>query len=147
MIRFRNGVILVVLSAVIFVLNPVRTPAQPKKLVDPPATDPATMKVAKGFKVELIYSVPKETQGSWVNMTPDPKGRLIVSDQNGSLYRVTLRGAETPIVEPIPIAIGEAQGLLFVEALRDDGLEVADAAVHACGNLCQELGCQSVGAG
>ncbi len=30
----------------------------------------------------------RETQGSWVNMTVDPKGRLIVSDQYGKLYRV-----------------------------------------------------------
>ena len=44
----------------------------------------------KGFRVELIYSVPRQTQGSWVNMTVDPKGRLIVSDQYGKLYRVTL---------------------------------------------------------
>src|SRR5262249_1591497 len=89
MIRFRNGAIILALSAVLFALNPVLTPAQPKKLVDPPATDPATMKVAKGFKVELLYSVPKETQGSWVNMCVDDKGRLIVSDQYGALYRIT----------------------------------------------------------
>ena len=34
--------------------------------------------------------MPQETQGSWVNMTVDPKGRLIVSDQYGKLYRVSL---------------------------------------------------------
>ena len=61
----------------------------PRKGPEPPATDPATMKVAKGFKVELLYSVPKDEQGSWVNMCVDPKGRLIVSDQYGALYRVT----------------------------------------------------------
>ncbi|MBY0512792.1 MAG: c-type cytochrome [Gemmataceae bacterium] len=89
-------------------------PAQPAK--DPPATDPATMKVAKGFKVELLYSVPAAAQGSWVCMTTDPKGRLIVSDQYGSLYRVTpppLGGnpAQTK-VEQLP-AIGMAQGLVW----------------------------------
>ena len=30
------------------------------------------------FKAELLYSVPKDKQGSWINMTVDPKGRLIV---------------------------------------------------------------------
>lgn len=82
---------------------------------EPPATDPLTMKVAKGFKVELLYSVPKETQGSWVCMTTDPKGRLIVSDQYGTLYRVTPPpiGATMPVkIEQLP-AIGSAQGLLW----------------------------------
>ncbi len=53
------------------------------------ATPAETLKVLKDFKVELLYSVPKETQGSWVNMCVDPKGRLIVSDQYGPLYRIT----------------------------------------------------------
>ena len=55
----------------------------------PPRPTRATMKVAKGFKVELIYTVPRDEQGSWVNMCVVPKGRLIVSDQYGALYRVT----------------------------------------------------------
>lgn len=87
-------------------------PAQPK---EPPATDPATMKVAKGFKVELLYSVPKATQGSWVCMCVDPKGRLIVSDQYGSLYRVTpqpIGRAGVSKIEQLP-GIGLAQGLLW----------------------------------
>lgn len=95
--------------------NKVAPPAVAAK--EPPATDPATMKVAKGFKVELLYSVPRSEQGSWVNMCTDPKGRLIVSDQYGSLYRVTppaLGGkAEETKVERIPAKIGMAQGLLW----------------------------------
>ena len=75
------------------------------------------MKVAKGFKVELLYSVPKDEQGSWVNMCVDPKGRLIVSDQYGALYRVTpppIGGkAEDTKIEKIPAKIGMAQGLLW----------------------------------
>jgi putative heme-binding domain-containing protein len=86
--------------------------------VSKPAASPATrIKVPEGFQVELLYSVPKETQGSWVNMAVDPKGRLIVSDQYGGLYRVTLppagEAAEKTIVEPIDVKIGEAQGLLW----------------------------------
>src|SRR5262249_24505825 len=53
------------------------------------ATLPEAITTAPGFRVELLYSVPKGKQGSWVSMTPDPRGRLIVSDQYGSLYRVT----------------------------------------------------------
>ena len=47
------------------------------------------LKIKKDFKVELLYSVPKDEQGSWVSMCVDPKGRLIVSDQYGRLYRIT----------------------------------------------------------
>jgi len=47
------------------------------------------LKIAKDFRVELLYTVPKEPEGSWVNLCVDPKGRLIVSDQYGGLYRVT----------------------------------------------------------
>lgn len=85
-------------------------------LREPEATPVADLKVAKGFHVELLYSVPKGDQGSWVNMCTDPKGRLIVSDQYGSLYRVTPAqfGAKSKtMVEKINVDIGEAQGLLW----------------------------------
>jgi putative heme-binding domain-containing protein len=118
MIRFRNTALLLALSAALFVLSPVATPAQPKKKVEPPATDPATMKIAKGFKVELLFSVPKDEMGSWVSMCVDPKGRLIVCDQYGSLYRVTPRGLpgkkpQETGVEKLAVPIGSAQGLLW----------------------------------
>lgn len=67
-----------------------------------------------GFKVERLYSVPKATQGSWVSMCLDPRGRLIVCDQNGMLYRVTTGATEADTkVEPIDIPLGHAQGLLW----------------------------------
>ncbi len=124
----RMPLALFLLSAVgLATLGPVERPAsaaQKKKgppavqpgQKEPPATDPLTMNVAKGFKVELLYSVPKEAQGSWVNMCVDPKGRLIVSDQYGALYRVTpppIGGKpEDTKVERIP-GPGKAQGLLW----------------------------------
>ena len=46
-----------------------------------------------GFDAELLYDVPN-SQGSWVAMTFDPKGRLIVSDQDDKGgFRVTLPAA------------------------------------------------------
>ncbi len=83
----------------------------------PPADSGDKLKVPKGFKAELLYFVPRETQGSWVNLAVDPKGRLITSDQYGKLYRVTPPRVGAPAseirVEPIAVAIGEAQGLLW----------------------------------
>ena len=78
------------------------------KAVSAPA---ARIKAPKGFQVDLIYSVPQATQGSWVNMTVDPKGRLIASDQYGKLYRITLPSAwDTKKgeidVEPIDVPLG-----------------------------------------
>src|SRR5262249_9863878 len=93
-------------------------PAQkPKKPLEPGATPAEKIKVREGFKVELLYSVPREKEGSWVSMCTDPRGRLIVSDQEGGLYRITppaLDGkpADTK-VEKLAVEIGEAQGLLW----------------------------------
>ncbi len=80
------------------------------------ATAPEKLKVPKDFKVELLYSIPKETEGSWVAMCADDKGRLIVSDQYGPLYRVTPPplGQTAPVkVEKINVDMGAAQGLLY----------------------------------
>lgn len=49
-----------------------------------------TFNLLPGFQVEKLFTVPKEKLGSWVNITSDPKGRLIVSDQgNLGLCRIT----------------------------------------------------------
>ena len=81
------------------------------------ATPIELIKVKKDYKVELLYSVPRQTQGSWVNLCVDPKGRLITSDQYGKLYRVTppaLNGkADDTKVEELPVDLGEAQGLVW----------------------------------
>ena len=79
----------------------------------------------EGFDAELLYEVPK-TQGSWVAMTFDPKGRLIVSDQDDKgVFRVTLASERAGIkVESLPgfpyepvdwgkRKVGGALGLLY----------------------------------
>ena len=55
------------------------------------STDPDTgITLPEGFDAEILYEVPK-SQGSWVAMAFDPKGRLIVSDQDDKgVFRVTL---------------------------------------------------------
>jgi putative heme-binding domain-containing protein len=76
----------------------------------------ARVRAHKDFKVELLYSVPRDKQGSWINLTIDPKGRLIVSDQYGKLYRVTpppLGSTAGLKIEPIELKIGGAHGLLY----------------------------------
>ena len=81
------------------------------------ATPAERIKLAKDFKVELLYSVPRQ-QGSWVSMCVDDQDRLIVSDQGGAgLFRITppaIGGnpADTK-VEKLPAKISGAQGLLW----------------------------------
>src|SRR5262245_57989628 len=57
--------------------------AQPPQKPVVGATPANTIRIIDGFRIELLYTVPKETQGSWVSMCVDPKGRLITSDQYG----------------------------------------------------------------
>lgn len=67
--------------------------------------------VAKGFKLEKIYNVPKN-QGSWVAMTMDDKGRFYCANQGGKIYRATI-GEDSVKVEETQVPITGAQGLLW----------------------------------
>jgi len=81
----------------------------------PPAPDASALHVAPDFKVELLYTVPKEEQGSWVSLAVDTKGRITAGDQYGGLYRVTPPPIGTTTgtkVELLTDNIGGAHGLL-----------------------------------
>jgi putative heme-binding domain-containing protein len=97
--------------------NPQEKPKSSGKGSRAGATPIELIKAKKDFKVELLYSVPRDKQGSWVSMCVDPKGRLITSDQAGKLYRVTPPAigapADTLKVEVLPVDLGEAQGLVW----------------------------------
>jgi putative heme-binding domain-containing protein len=83
----------------------------------PTAAPAHSLKIPKDFRVERLYSVPKDKQGSWINLCVDPKGRLIASDQNGPLYRITppIPGgrADETVVEKLDLPLGGAHGLLY----------------------------------
>lgn len=73
--------------------------------------------VAKGFKAELLYSVPAEKQGSWVNLCTDNKGRILVSDQFGGLYRITPpkmgESLDAATIETVPANIRAVNGMVW----------------------------------
>jgi putative heme-binding domain-containing protein len=72
------------------------------------ATPIEQIKVMKDFRVELLYSVPRN-QGSWVSMCVDDQGRLIVSDQgNAGFFRIT------------PSPVGQAASLSKIEPIKLD---------------------------
>ena len=67
------------------------------------------LKLPDNFKAERLYSPGDNNQGSWVSMTFDDKGRMIVSDQYGFLYRLQLP------------AVGEDSSKLKIEKLAING--------------------------
>lgn len=97
--------------------------------------DPKTdkLKLPDGFVAEHLFSPSDSGRGSWVAMAFDDKGRLIVSDQFGALYRLKLPpiGADSTqrvSIEPLglgkdtipgtdsvqtKVTMGFAQGLLY----------------------------------
>ncbi len=74
----------------------------------------AVHRTLPGFKLERLYRVPS-SEGSWVAMTTDGRGRLLCADQYGRIYRVTVSAnpAEKPDVSPSGIALQGAHGLLW----------------------------------
>ncbi len=105
----------------------IAQPAKPEKPKRAQAVGPAIgenkatpidrIKVAKDFKVELLYSVPGGDQGSWVNLCTDDKGRIYASDQYGGLYRFAAPPAGQPLdpakVQKVPANIRAINGMLF----------------------------------
>ena len=72
---------------------------------------------ADGFRAELLYSVPSAEQGSWVAICTDDKGRILVSDQFGGLYRITPPPAGEKVdpatVEKVPAEIRASNGMVW----------------------------------
>ena len=81
------------------------------------ATPISRIKAADGFQVELLYSVPSDVHGSWVNLCTDNKGRLIVSDQFGKLYKITPPKSGESItsadVKPVNVDIRAVNGMVW----------------------------------
>jgi putative heme-binding domain-containing protein len=81
----------------------------------PEATSAESMTVEPGFKVQLLHSA-TATEGSWIDMTIDAKGRLIISPQgDGKLLRLTLSGGHLSRIERLDAPVGGAMGLLYAD--------------------------------
>jgi putative heme-binding domain-containing protein len=109
-----------------------QTTSKPVTAVAQTATPVEAIQTLPGFKVERLYSVPADKEGSWVALTVDNKGRLIASDQYGALYRITpppVGATGETKVERLEAAIGGAQGLLYafdsLYVVVNEGREIA----------------------
>ncbi|MEY3948794.1 MAG: hypothetical protein RJB43_149, partial [Verrucomicrobiota bacterium] len=97
-----------------------KAPADPntgKAIGENKATPIDRIKAPAGFKVELLYSVPGDVQGSWVALCTDDKGRIYASDQYGDLYRFpapaagqTLKAAD---IKKMPVNIRAINGMVW----------------------------------
>jgi putative heme-binding domain-containing protein len=81
------------------------------------ATPIERIKVAKDFRVELLYSVPMADQGSWINLCTDDRGRILVSDQYGGLFRFEPPPPGMPLeasaIEKVPAKIRAVNGMVW----------------------------------
>ena len=79
--------------------------------------DASALKVAKDFRVELLYSVPIGEQGSWVSLAKDPEGNLFASDQDGKgLFRISVKDSASftdVSVASVPAKLSSAQGMVW----------------------------------
>ena len=79
------------------------------------ATPASSLKLLPGFTAELLRSA-RTDEGSWVCLAMDPEGRLYVSSEGETrpLLRLSLdRAGAVDRVEPVPVPIHFAMGLLF----------------------------------
>ncbi len=100
-----------------FILALLFAAVSPCSAAEAEATPVERLTVRDGFKVERLYSVPKDQLGSWVTLCKDDKGRLIACDQYGSLYRfappapgATLKDSD---IEKIDVDMGHAWGMCY----------------------------------
>lgn len=78
---------------------------------------PEDITTLSGFEVELIYSVPRSNQGSWVSLSVGPEGKLYASDQQGKgMYEVSVEdssGKTNVKVEELTMPVSGAQGMVW----------------------------------
>lgn len=76
------------------------------------ATPVSAIDVPDGFQLELLHSA-RPSEGSWVSMTFDDKGRILVSPQGGPLLQMTLGDAGEVSVKNVDLPVQACQGLLY----------------------------------
>jgi putative heme-binding domain-containing protein len=87
-----------------------------------------------GFTIEHVLSADAKTNGSWICMTNDPKGRLLLGGQSGQpITRVTLKDGKVAKQEIMSIPVSETMGMLFVgDVLYISGRGERGFAMYRC---------------
>lgn len=96
-------------------------------LATPPAQEPVAgqaavtaeeLKLLPGFEADLLYTVPRDTQGSWVSVTTGPDGELYASDQGKmGIYRIEPADPTDPnsrtTARKLAVEVSGAQGMCW----------------------------------
>lgn len=77
------------------------------------ATDPATFTLLPGFKAELVRSS-QPGEDSWVSMTFDPQGRILLGREKRGILRFDHRKQSAEVIDD---KLLECRGLLFVDGV------------------------------
>ncbi len=111
---------------------------QAKKKKEPPrkkdAAQPADLRVLPGFKIELLHTSEPATEGSWICMCKDHKGRLLIAGQRGQpILRVTVKDGKAEKIDTVKLPISEAMGLLYAyDSLYVNGAGPQGFGVYRC---------------
>ena len=75
------------------------------------------------FKVEHVLKADAKVHGSWISMTRDPKGRLLLAGQRGQpVTRLTIKDGKIEKEEILKLPVSEIMGMLFAfDALYVNG--------------------------
>jgi len=78
------------------------------------AASPDSLDTLPGFKVELVRTADPATEGSWISIARDPKGRLLLGAEHGEpISRLTLKDGQVVNAEILKIPLTEVMGMLF----------------------------------
>lgn len=86
------------------------------------ATDPRSITVPPGFAVELLRSA-QSNEGSWISLTFDPRGRIIVAREDRGLLRITPPTTPNVTSAKPDRPSGDVGNSLRIESIDDSLLE------------------------
>jgi putative heme-binding domain-containing protein len=107
---------------------------QPKQPAKREATPADALAVPAGFKIELLHTADPATEGSWICMCKDNKGRLIISgQQNQPTLRVTIKDGKVAGIEKLALPITGSMGLLYAhDSLYVNGIGPQGFGLYRC---------------
>jgi putative heme-binding domain-containing protein len=97
------------------VYGPVDGSAPQQQQLDATTDAAAVLETLPGFRIENVLRADRNKNGSWICMTTDPKGRLLLGAQRGQpITRVTLDNGKVVKEEILRIPVTETMGMLYV---------------------------------
>ncbi len=90
--------------------------------------------VPAGFEIDVVHIADPKTEGSWICMAKDQKGRLIISgQQNQPILRITLKDGRAARIEKLKLPISGAMGMLYAfDSLYVNGIGPKGFGLYRC---------------